>query len=184
VLLLETARELFAARGVAAVTMADIASDAGVGKGTLYRRFSNKGELCFALLDDDLQRFQNDVLLRLRQMTAERVPFLRQLRFFLDDLVHFTADNQALLCEVARSGAAGGEDVELPHFWQQLTIRGLLQQAVGNQEVAPHLDIPCTAALLVAPLHATVLRTYRGGLGFSLEQISAGIGALVDGLAI
>lgn len=48
---LAAAERLFAARGVAAVSMDDIATAAGVGKGTLYRRFGDKSGLAAALLD-------------------------------------------------------------------------------------------------------------------------------------
>src|SRR5213080_2904657 len=39
---LAAAEQLFSARGVAAVSMDDVAASAGVGKGTLYRRFGDK----------------------------------------------------------------------------------------------------------------------------------------------
>src|SRR5262249_15009929 len=49
---LAAAEQLFAARGVTAVTMDDVATAAGVGKGTLYRRFKDKSGLAAALLND------------------------------------------------------------------------------------------------------------------------------------
>jgi AcrR family transcriptional regulator len=50
--ILAAAAQLFGARGIAAVSMDDIAAAAGVGKGTLYRRFGDKSGLAAALLDE------------------------------------------------------------------------------------------------------------------------------------
>lgn len=54
-LLLRSARELFARRGLD-VTLDEIARNAGVGVGTAYRRFANKDELIGALFEDQLDR--------------------------------------------------------------------------------------------------------------------------------
>ena len=51
--ILQAAQELFAARGLA-VTLDDVARHAGVGVGTVYRRFANKEALIDALFDDAL----------------------------------------------------------------------------------------------------------------------------------
>ena len=59
---LAAAERLFAARGVAAVSMDDIAASAGVGKGTLYRRFGDKSGLAAALLDERESRLQAAML--------------------------------------------------------------------------------------------------------------------------
>ncbi|NUT11085.1 MAG: helix-turn-helix transcriptional regulator, partial [Nonomuraea sp.] len=53
------AARLFAEKGVEAVSMDAVAAEAGVGKGTLFRRFGDKSGLAVALLDArerDLQR--------------------------------------------------------------------------------------------------------------------------------
>src|SRR4051812_40024312 len=49
---LAAAERLFAAQGVGAVSMDEVATVAGVGKGTLYRRFGDKSGLAAALLDE------------------------------------------------------------------------------------------------------------------------------------
>lgn len=59
---LAAAEQLFAARGVAGVTMDDVAAEAGVGKGTLYRRFGDKGGLALALLDERERELQQRML--------------------------------------------------------------------------------------------------------------------------
>ncbi|EOD66160.1 TetR/AcrR family transcriptional regulator [Amycolatopsis vancoresmycina] len=59
---LEAAEALFAERGVDAVTMDDVAGAAGVGKGTLYRRFGDKGGLAMALLGERERELQERIL--------------------------------------------------------------------------------------------------------------------------
>lgn len=60
--MLAAAERLFAERGVGGVTMDDIAAAAGVGKGTLYRRFVDKGGLGVALLDQRERELQAQIL--------------------------------------------------------------------------------------------------------------------------
>ena len=48
-LLLDAARALIAEHGADAVTMDDVASAAGVGKGTLFRRFGSRAGLMIVL---------------------------------------------------------------------------------------------------------------------------------------
>jgi AcrR family transcriptional regulator len=52
--ILAAAGELFAERGLS-VTLDDIARHAGVGVGTVYRRFPDKNELIDALFEDRLK---------------------------------------------------------------------------------------------------------------------------------
>ena len=52
-LLLDAARTLIAERGPDAVSTDDIAAAAGVGKGTLFRRFGSRAGLMLELLDED-----------------------------------------------------------------------------------------------------------------------------------
>lgn len=59
---LTAAAELFTARGIADVTMDDIAARAGVGKGTLYRRFGDRSGLAAALLDERERDLQSRIL--------------------------------------------------------------------------------------------------------------------------
>ena len=50
-LLLAAAKNLIDNHGAAAVTMDAVAREAGVGKGTVFRRFGSRTGLMFALLD-------------------------------------------------------------------------------------------------------------------------------------
>ena len=59
---LDAAEALFAEHGVDAVTMDAVAAAAGVGKGTVFRRFGDKSGLAAALLDERERDLQQRIL--------------------------------------------------------------------------------------------------------------------------
>ncbi|MDO3705472.1 helix-turn-helix domain-containing protein [Micromonospora sp. C28SCA-DRY-2] len=59
---LAAAASLFRERGVEAVSMDAVAAEAGVGKGTLFRRFGDKAGLATALLDEQERALQEAIL--------------------------------------------------------------------------------------------------------------------------
>ncbi|MEV1169712.1 helix-turn-helix domain-containing protein [Nonomuraea sp. NPDC049784] len=59
---LAAAARLFTEKGVEAVSMDAIAAEAGVGKGTLFRRFGDKSGLAVALLDSRERDLQQRIL--------------------------------------------------------------------------------------------------------------------------
>jgi AcrR family transcriptional regulator len=181
--ILQVAEKLFARHGVANINMADIAKAAGVGQGTLYRRFANKSVLGLALMDSQMADFQNSVIATLLQMTQARQPKLQQLEWFLDALVNFNARHLPLLCVAQRDLPAMPAGRPAPWVWQQMTVRGLLQGAVAAGEVSPavaaELDVPLFAHFLLAPMHPDHFRMARDVDGFDLARISTGLQRLV-----
>jgi AcrR family transcriptional regulator len=181
---LVAARRLFAERGVTAVTMEEIAQAAGVGKGTLYRRYAGKGELCLALLNDHLIADQDRTLAELRAQRATGRPFLASIAWFLAALVDFHDEHLDLLYEAHREGQPRlGERVSAL-AWQQLTVRLLLQAAVAAGEVAPIIDPAYLADALLAPLSGPLFRFHRTTRGYTTGQIKTGLRTLVSGLAV
>src|SRR5580704_11641620 len=61
-LLLATAREMLAEQGADNLTMDGLAERAGLGKGTVFRRFGTRAGIFQALLDHDERDFQQQVL--------------------------------------------------------------------------------------------------------------------------
>jgi AcrR family transcriptional regulator len=80
-LLLEAARRLVADRGADAVTMDDVAAAAGVGKGTLFRRFGNRASLMMVLLDEDEQASQQAFLFGPPPLGPDAPPMDRLVAF-------------------------------------------------------------------------------------------------------
>ena len=60
--LLATAREILAEQVADKLTMDGLAEEAGLGKGTVFRRFGTRAGIFAALLDDDERAFQQQVL--------------------------------------------------------------------------------------------------------------------------
>src|ERR1700730_5212421 len=56
------ARRLFDERGASCVSMDDVAAAAGVGKGTLFRRFGSRASLAAAVLSERERDFQDAII--------------------------------------------------------------------------------------------------------------------------
>lgn len=162
-LLLETAQRLFDAQGVDAVSMTAIAEAAGVGKGTLYRHFENKTDLCHALLDQDMRDLQERALRRLRGSTDPRA----DLEWFVEQIARFVLNNVHLL------HISEGGNVSLlthpAHLWWRQTIRGLLGR------IAPAGDPDYLADTLYIMLDIHTLHFQRSVQGYDLNRILDGL---------
>lgn len=104
--ILAAAERLFAERGVDAVSMDDIALAAGVGKGTLYRRFGDKAGLGIAVLDARERELQ-DAILRGPSPLGPGAPASERLHAFVDAYLDYLERNLDLvaMCETAAPGA-------------------------------------------------------------------------------
>ena len=59
--ILKVARRLIERNGFAAITVSQVADEAGVGKGTIYRRFGDWAGVTIALLDESIGEFRDAV---------------------------------------------------------------------------------------------------------------------------
>ncbi len=178
---LAAAARLFAARGVAAVSMDEIAREAEVGKGTLYRRYAHKGELCQALLDENTRRLQAEVLERLRDTAA---PAIGQLEYLLASLAAHNDENAELLCAVHDAAFGDRRDIvykSAAYEWRRMTALALLRRAVARGELPP-LDADYYADALLAPLDITLYQFQRHARGFTQERIVAGLTRMLRGM--
>ncbi|MFZ4816484.1 MAG: TetR/AcrR family transcriptional regulator [Phototrophicaceae bacterium] len=168
--LLRTAATLFAQQGVAVVSMNAIAEAAGVGKGTLYRHFTNKSDLCHALLEEDMSALQAQVLTLLREQPDARLALLA----FVELVLAFVWRNEALL---AIEDSTQAPMLNHPaHIWWRQTLFGLLGR-LGVDTARQYL-----ADSLYVMLDVRVLRFQHHVLGYSTETIQAGMQRLIEHL--
>lgn len=132
-LLLDAARRLIAERGAESVTMDDVAVAAGVGKGTLFRRFGSRAGLMLELLNDDEKTFQQAFMFGPPPL-GPGAPALERLLAFGRHRLQFVADHHGLLTDVIREPSTRfGPPMTLHHTH----VRALLAAAGtdGNLDV-------------------------------------------------
>lgn len=100
-LLLDAARSLIAERGADAVSMDDIAAAAGVGKGTVFRRFGSRAGLMMVLLDEDERANQEAFLFGPPPLGPDAPPLDRLMAFGRERLC-FANTHHALLSATNR----------------------------------------------------------------------------------
>ncbi|PZS29035.1 MAG: TetR/AcrR family transcriptional regulator [Pseudonocardiales bacterium] len=171
---LAAAERLFATRGAAGVTMDEVAAQAGVGKGTLYRRFGDKGGLAVALLDEREMELQARVL--------GGQPPLGPGALAADRLVAFVAAYLELVAAqldlvlMSETSAPGARSRTGAHaFWGQ-HVRLLLSEAgVG--------DVDLRADVLLAALAAEQVRHWLDEDQRDLERVGSALAGVALALA-
>jgi AcrR family transcriptional regulator len=136
--ILAAAGEVFATRGLE-VTLDDIAHHAGVGVGTVYRRFRDKEQLIDALFDDRM----DELVRTAEEALAADDPWLGLEAFFVG-IFELQASDRGLR-ELAFAGRHGRERVarartRLEPLIQDLVARGHasgdLREDVGADDIA------------------------------------------------
>lgn len=150
-LILQTARKCFAERGLS-VTLNDIAHEAGVGVGTVYRRFADKDSLIEALLATKF-----DAMNSAASRAAEELDPRESLRLYLMGVFEFRARDRALADAIVRAGKARPSIVhERDRLEQQVSaIIGRAHDAGVVREGFDYRDLPMLTTMIGAVADAT-----------------------------
>jgi AcrR family transcriptional regulator len=168
------AEQLFAERGVGSVTMDDIAAAAGVGKGTLYRRFTDKGDLAAELLSERGAELQTAILEGPPPLGPGAEPAVR-LEAFAGAYLRFQARHLDLVLLSETSSPGGRLRKASYSFWRQHAE--LLLRAAG----AP--DARLRAEVLLAALAAEQVRHWTVTEGRPLDELATAMTAVARALA-
>lgn len=161
--LIDAARTLVADRGADEVTTDDIVAAAGVGKGTLFRRFGSRSGLMMELLDEDERAMQQAFLFGPPPLGPGAPPLQRLLSFGRERL-RFVETHRAILVQVNReSGARYNAVYALLHTH----VRRLLAQARSTG------DLDAQADALLALLDADYVVFHTDARGRGIEGIAA-----------
>ncbi len=165
--ILDAARRLMAQKPISEVCMDEVAAEAGVGKGTLYRRFADRAALCHALLDSEAVVLQQRVLAGFD--LREDAPWLLRLQRLFEALIDFTVKNALLLSEAHAYEKTHDRYGHPAHHWQRQTVMLYLRQAVAANELKA-VEYEMTADFLLAPIDPDLLR-FHLGRGRSIQEL-------------
>jgi AcrR family transcriptional regulator len=168
---LDAAGELFAELGARNVTMGDIAAAAGVGRGTLYRRYPDIASIAMALLDEHERALQEQLISGPPPLGPGATPAERLAAFYVA-MVELLEQHVHLIL-----GAETGQErfaVGAYGFWR-IHVRSLLIEA-GAGNVDALVDI------LLAPLDPDVYQHQRHTRNLRPDEISAALTHLAHAL--
>ncbi|GAB2750305.1 AcrR family transcriptional regulator [Amycolatopsis magusensis] len=163
---LSAAETLFADKGAENVTMDDIAKAAGVGRGTLYRRYPDRAAIAVALLDEHERKLQEQ-LIRGDPPLGPGAPPAERLAAFYAAMLDLLAGHGHLVLgsEIGHqrfgTGAYG--------FWR-VHVHALLTEA-GLPDPDGMVDA------VLAPLAPELFR-YQRERGVSLDRLKVNLGEL------
>jgi AcrR family transcriptional regulator len=167
-----SARRLIEERGLENVSMDDIAHDAGVGKGTLFRRFGDRASLAHALLDATETAFQEE-LIRGEPPLGPGAPPCERIIAFGEAMIDLCVDRRDLMAEVQ----AGPR-------WLRTSIysgyRAHLSYLVA--QAAPEQDAEIVADALLGVLRADLVNHLVVDRGMDTQRLKDGFRALATSL--
>jgi AcrR family transcriptional regulator len=141
--LLATAREMLAEQGADKLTMDGLAERAGLGKGTVFRRFGTRAGIFQALLDDGERSFQEQVLSWPPPLGPGATPLDRLIAYGRARIGFLFAHR-----EIARAALDGSQPVPAgPETTSRMHIRTLLGQKHLGAADLDVLAVQLTAAL-------------------------------------
>jgi AcrR family transcriptional regulator len=167
---LEAASALFARHGVPNVSMDAIASAAGVGKGTLFRRFGDRSGLALALLDER-QRELQDRVLRGPEPLGPGAPPADRLEAFVHAIVDLLDDHAELLLAAEIGAPSARFLTPVYDAWRQ-------HAALLVSEGRPDADAAVLSHVLLAPVSAALFRHLRDEQGVEPERLKRTLGEL------
>lgn len=168
--ILDAAARLFAEHGVDGVTMGAVAQEAGVGKGTVFRRFGDKSGLVAALLDERERELQ-EAILEGDPPLGPGAPAAERLRAFVAAYLDYLRDHLELL-RLSETTAPGARyRIGSYRFWHR-------HLAILVQQDKHEADPDFRAHALLALLDADLVHALRSE-AYDWDRISAGVRALL-----
>ena len=172
---LAAACRLFADHGAINVSMEQVAAEAGVGKGTLFRRFGDRAGLARAVLSEHEAKLQ-DALIRGAPPVGPGAPARDRLLAFGRAYLDFLEANSDTLLAAEYGATPVIRQASAPYAFYRTHVTLLLREA-GCADRADYL-----ADVLLAPLSSATFKYQRELRGLSVAELADAYADLVGRL--
>jgi AcrR family transcriptional regulator len=172
---LAAACRLFASQGATNVSMDQVAVAAGVGKGTLFRRFGDRAGLARAVLSEHESKLQ-DALIRGAPPVGPGAPARERLLAFGRAYLDFLEANSDTLLAAEYGITPVIRQASAPYAFYRTHVTLLLREA-GCGDRADYL-----ADVLLAPLSSATFKYQRELRGLSVAELADAYADLVGRL--
>ena len=148
--ILDAARELLATSGFSGLRLERVAAMAGVGKATIYRRWSSKAELSLAVLEELAAPH-----LRIAEVGDTRAELLAATTNAMAAVVDtpFGPVIEALLSEIAMNPELGDPFRATIVQGRRDEVRRAIARGVARGDLRPDADVEVATELLVGPVY-------------------------------
>lgn len=170
--ILATAEEIVATRGVDALSMDEVAAAAGVGVGTVYRRFGDRAGLAEAMMNERERQLQ-EAFMSGDPPLGPGAPPVERIRAFLFEYVDLLAAYAALMAVAETKMTPADRYGSGPYAVHHVHLATLIA------EERPSADARYLADALLAPLAATLFFYQHHEQGMSTDRIKSGLDELL-----
>jgi AcrR family transcriptional regulator len=153
------ALRVFSQLGYHQTRMADIAAEAGIGKGTVYEYFRNKQEILQFELDQYFSTFKEGFAETLRQTSGAAERLLTLIDFAFNHVSEWEEHCSVFVdyFGVARREEAPGLSLKQIYEEMGAVLRFLIQEGQASGQIRKELDPVATAELLISIFDGIVL---------------------------
>lgn len=173
--IMATAEDLVARRGVQSLSLNAVAAAAGLGVGTVYRRFGDQGGLVEALMEQREQQLQ-EAMAHGSPPLGPGAPAVERIRAFLHAYVDVLATYAPLMADAEATMSRQRRFRTGPYAVHRDHLATLIRQA------RPSADADYLADALLAPLAAGLFARQHHDEELGIDRIKRGLDMLVDGL--
>ena len=164
--IIEAASTIFAQKGFARTTIAEVANQAGIGKGTVYEYFKSKEDLYFAVFEWFMAQTGAAVMVSIATLKGTAAEKLKAVSASLMDSWDELQDVFALFMEFWSASASPQNQPRFKKVFKngygefRAIVAALINEGIERQEFRADIQVAAVAAALVGTWDALLLQAW------------------------